>query len=167
MKTIARGLVISIVVAVCIMIFTKFIYFFPWYMTLVMETFNVSQTAATYNYMPETEYEDALDRLRDYPFFDDRPYDVSIEIKNASGDSAVGLDDPTDYNQDTQNDTTKPYRQKGEPITVTVSASYPFEIELWGKIINKDNILRLDIPVTFTLKTVGLKHYKDWDYYSD
>jgi hypothetical protein len=55
----------------------------------------------------------------------------------------------------------KPYRQRGEPLTVEIKAVYPFSITLWGKKLERE------IPVQFSMSTTGLKHYKDLDYYMD
>jgi hypothetical protein len=165
MQAIAKGVVISIVVAIFILVFTNSVFFFPWYMTVVMETFNISQVAATNNYMPKSEYDDALDRMKGYQIFKERPEGISVEVMNESGYDAVGNDNPVDYDQEKQNDKSKPYRQRGKPITVKVSAVYPFKLVLWGVDINLNNNLKLDIPVSFSLTTIGLKHYKDWDYY--
>ena len=49
--------------------------------------------------------------------------------------------------------------QRGETLTVTISAVYPLQVTLWGRLVEKE------IPLSFTFKAVGLKHYKDLDYY--
>ncbi|HOA97866.1 MAG TPA: hypothetical protein PKK29_08850, partial [Acetivibrio saccincola] len=53
----------------------------------------------------------------------------------------------------------KPYRQRGKPVTVEIRAVYPLSITLWGKEYERE------LPVSFSITTTGLKHYKDLDYY--
>ncbi|MDD2234880.1 MAG: hypothetical protein PHV03_08275 [Desulfitobacteriaceae bacterium] len=157
MQGIAKAILISILVTICIMLFSNMIFFFPWYMTLVTETFNLSQVAANDNYIKQSYYDDALDRLQNRPIFRDKPYDITIKATNDSGYFAVGDDDETIYLDLTEIE--KPYRQRGRPIEVKVSAVYPFSITLWGKKLERE------LPVNFLLTTTGLKHYKDLEYY--
>ncbi|HEX9058744.1 MAG TPA: hypothetical protein VF941_01040 [Clostridia bacterium] len=153
MQGVAKAVLISILVSVCILLFVNLVFFFPWYMTLVIETFNLSQVAANDNYIKQSYYDDALERLKDRPIFRDKPDKIVISAKNEGGFTAVGDNDETTYEALT--DLQKPYRQRGKPVTVEVDAVYPLSITLWGNKVEKD------IPVSFSLTTIGLKHYKD------
>lgn len=153
MRSMAKAILISILSTIGFLLFVNFIYFFPWYMTLVVETFNLSQAAANDNYVKYAYYDDVLDRIRERPIFRDRPYDVEITVTNSSGKNAVGYDDALLYVFSPDYD--KPYRQRGEPVTITIEAVYPLKVTLWG------NEIRRDLDVSFTMKAIGLKHYKD------
>lgn len=156
MRSMAKAILISILVTVGILLFVNLIFFFPWYMTMVTETFNLSQAAANDNYIKESYYEDALDRLRDRPIFRDKASDVVITVTNDSGRDAVGDDDSSVYAA--LADYQKPYEQRGEPVTIKIEAVYPLTITLWG------NKLEREIPVSYSMTTVGLKHYKDLEF---
>lgn len=157
MQGIAKAVLITILVTICIMLFVNLVFFFPWYMTLVTETFNLSQVAASDNYIKHAYYEDALDRLKDRPIFRDKADNISITVTNDSGYRAVGDNDETVYEYLTELE--KPYRQRGKPVKVEVEAVYPLAITLWG------HKLEREIPVSFSLTTIGLKHYKDLELY--
>ncbi|WP_238655345.1 hypothetical protein [Paenibacillus piscarius] len=159
MRGVAKSFLIAIVVAASIMVFTNLVFFFPWYMTLVIETFNLSQVAAGDNYIKQSYYDDALKRLKERPIYREHPDQIEIEAVNEDNGRAVGNDDETVYANATELE--KPYRQRGEPVTVTVRAVYPLSVRLWGE------ELRTEIPVSFSLTSVGLKHYKDLEYYFD
>lgn len=152
MTGIAKSILIAMIVAVCLMIFTQFIYFFPSYMTMVIETFNLSQIAASDNYIKNTYLTDSLRRLESHPNFSD----VKIDVTNADGSTATGYDDETLYEHSA--DSEKPYRQRGNEVQVEVSALYRLSITLWGTPVEEY------MRVSFTLTTTGLKHYKDLAY---
>lgn len=160
MQSFAKSILITLIVTAAVLMISNFIYFFPFYTTLVVETFNVSQKVATDNYMKESDFERELENLKNRAIYNKRPEQVEIIIKNADDQSAVGYDDPERYLDEGVTDDAKPYRQRGEPLTVTVKAVYPLTITLWGEPYVKE------IPVSFTLKTTGLKHYKDLEYYN-
>ncbi|MEK4043791.1 hypothetical protein NSU18_09005 [Paenibacillus sp. FSL H8-0048] len=159
MRGVAKSFLVAIVVAASIMVFTNLVFFFPWYMTLVIETFNLSQVAAGDNYIKQSYYDDALKRLKERPLYREHPDQIEVEALNEDNGRAIGNDDETVYANATELE--KPYRQRGEPVTVTVRAVYPLSVRLWGEEI------RTEIPVSFSLTSVGLKHYKDLDYYFD
>ncbi|MEK3903597.1 hypothetical protein [Paenibacillus sp. FSL R7-0179] len=159
MRGVAKSFLVAIVVAASIMVFTNLVFFFPWYMTLVIETFNLSQVAAGDNYIKQSYYDDALKRLKERPIYREHPDQIEVEALNEDNGRAIGNDDETVYANATELE--KPYRQRGEPVTVTVRAVYPLSVRLWGEEI------RTEIPVSFSLTSVGLKHYKDLDYYFD
>lgn len=157
MQGIAKGVLISIIVSIALMMLTSFIYFFPWYTTLLVETFNVSQIVAGDNYLKETYYEDTLDRLKDKPIYNKNPEDIEVVVKNEDGRNAIGDDDETIYANSSES--YKPYKQRGSTLEVELKAIYPLQVQIWGETYTKE------IPVSFSMKTVGLKHYKDLDYY--
>ena len=157
MQGFAKSILVAILVSVCLLLFTNLIFFFPWYMTLVVETFNLSQIAAGDNYVKHREYYGTLDNLKDKPIFRQKADRINIDVLNADGLPAIGYDNELDYYDLLD----KPYRQRGKLITVKISAEYPFSITLWGETLERP------FPVSFRLKTPGLKHYKDLDYYTD
>lgn len=158
MKGVAKATLISIVVTIALLMFTSFIYFFPWYTTLIVETFNISQIVAGDNYLKDSDYEDALARLKAKPIFKEYYDKIEIKVETEDGHEARGKDDETIY--ETSVDQDKPYRQRGYTITVKLSAVYPLKVTIWGKTYVQD------VPMDFSMKTVGLKHYKDLDYYT-
>lgn len=162
MRGFAKAILISIIVTVSFMIFTNFIYFFPWYTTLIVETFHVSQIVASDNYLKKDLKKEVLDKLKDRPIYRKKANRIEISANK----TRANLDDEIKHSAEGEdlepdkyfNDEDKPYRQRGESVTVTVSAVYPLSIRLWGKELERE------IPVSFTLKTIGLKHYKDLPY---
>ncbi len=159
MKGFAKACFISIIITIFIFMFTSFIYFFPWYTTLIVETFNVSQIVAGDNYLKQMYYDDTLDRLQNKPIFKDNPDKIELIVENEDGGKAIGYNDEELYEGSMEND--KPYKQRGRTIEVELQAVYPLKVTVWGNTYTKD------IPISFAMKTVGLKHYKDLEYYFD
>ena len=157
MQGVAKALLTTILVTICVMLFTNLVFFFPWYMTLVVETFNISQIAASDNYIKQSYYDDAMERLSTRPIFREKTGDIKIVATNDSGGSAIGNDDESYYEDLSENQ--KPYRQRGKPVTVEISAVYPLSVTLWGTKYERE------LPVSFSITTTGLKHYKDLEYY--
>ena len=62
MQGIAKAVLLTILTSVTILLFVNLAFFFPWYLTLVTETYSVSQIVAGDNYLKESYYEDALER---------------------------------------------------------------------------------------------------------
>ena len=159
MRGVAKAVLGVILSSVAILLLLNLAFFFPWYLTLITETYNVSQIVAGDNYMKETYYEDALERLQERPIFRDKEDKIEILVTNADGRSAIGDDDETIYYDSAEFD--KPYLQRGEELKVEIKAVYPFTITLWGEKLERE------LPVSFSMSTTGLKHYKDLDYYTD
>ncbi len=157
MEGVAKAVLISIIVSIAFMMLTSFIYFFPWYTTLLVETFNVSQIVAGDNYLKDTYYEDTLERLQEKPIYNKNPNDIKLIVTNEDGRNAVGNDDESIYSSSAEMN--KPYKQRGSTLEVELKATYPLQVKIWGKVYTKN------VPVSFSMKTVGLKHYKDLDYY--
>lgn len=157
MQKIAKSVLAAIIVSICILIFINLAFFFPWYSTIVIETFSLSQVASNDNYIKETYYYSTLDNLKDRPIFRDKPDKVKILVQNSDGSRAIGYDDASYY--EGLSDWEKPYRQRGETITITIEAVYPFTVTLWGE------KYEIELPVSFSLRTAGLKHYKDLEFY--
>lgn len=155
MRAFAKSILISILVSVAILLFTNFIYFFPWYMTLVVETFHLSQAVASDNYLTYDNKDYTLKRLKERPVYRDKADQIVISAKKDGGgeNSAEGWD-ASSY-EDALTDEEKPYKQRGYPVTVRIEAVYPLSIKLWGEKYERE------IPVSFSLTTTGLKHYKD------
>ena len=157
MQKVAKAVLVAILVSICILLFMNLAFFFPWYSTMVIETFNLSQVVANDNYIKETYYYNTLYNLQDRPIYNDKPDKVEIIVENADGSDAIGRDDATYY--EGLSEWEKPYRQRGEPITITIKAVYPFTVTLWGE------EYEIELPVSFSLRTAGLKHYKDLEFY--
>jgi hypothetical protein len=161
-----KAVLIAVISTVVLFLIVQLAFFFPFYLTIVVETFNLSNIAANDNYVRQMYYDQSLESLRERPMFNNvRTPDVTIEIINADGMTAIGEDDDSIYNQyDGQflpNGTRKPYLQRGNPVTVTINAVYPIEMTLWGRTITRP------FPVSFSMTSIGLKYYKDldWDWY--
>ena len=148
----AKAILASIIVAIIVLMLTNFIFFFPWYLTLIYETFNLSQTAANDNYVKQVYYDATLDRLKDTPVFSDKANEIEIIAPVGNNNETIYEDYP---------DWEKPYKQRGQPINVEINAVYPFRITVAGKKIERD------LPVSFSLTVTGLKYYKDLEYSSD
>ena len=159
MKGFAKAVLAAIFVSVAFMIFINFIYFFPWYMTIIYETFNLTQIAANDNYVKESYYNDILYRLKEKPMFREKAEKIEIIVLNDDGYTAIGNDDETIYEDSL--DYEKPYKQRNSHLSVEIKAVYPLSVTLWGQKVERE------IPVSFSLKTTGLKHYKDLDYYTE
>lgn len=176
MAGLAKAILVTIIGAAALFLLTHLAFLFPFYMTVVAETFNLANVAANDNYVKETYWENSLDSLIERPIFEKSwgwksgdgwdTGNIRIKVTNANPDTghnrAVGSDYEFDYNWDgggpSPGGEYKPYCQRGEPIRVTVSAAYPLEITLWGR------TLRREVPLSFSITTMGLKYYKDLDY---
>ncbi|MCL2048460.1 MAG: hypothetical protein FWG87_07005 [Defluviitaleaceae bacterium] len=163
-----KAVLIAIISTVVLFLIMQLAFFFPFYLTIVVEAFNLSNIAANDNYVKEMYYDHSLDGLRSRAVFNKLPDEIMIEIvaTDASGNTweAVGDDDERTYShQDGPyvNGTRKPYLQRGSPVTVTITAVYPIEMTLWGRTITHP------FPVSFSMTSIGLKYYKDleWDGY--
>ncbi|WP_058487004.1 hypothetical protein [Defluviitalea phaphyphila] len=158
MKSFAKAIITVIMSVTALFITMNFLFFFPWYLTIVYEAFQISQEVAQDNYLKYSIYEERLEDLKNKPIFNKRPDSIEIIVENANGDSAIGEDDETIY----FNSISKPYLQRGEIITITIKAEYLVQFPLL------DNTkIETVIPAEFTLKTTGTKYYKDLDYYED
>ncbi|MDR1687854.1 MAG: hypothetical protein LBS21_04495 [Clostridiales bacterium] len=162
MRALGKTVIGAIVISVLIVFFTKLAGMFPFYLTMITETFNLANIAATDNYIKEQYYTDSLDGLRSLPLYRENASSVEIEILNADGRTAVGDND--EYGYIDADPSFKPYLQRGNPVSIRISAVYPFQFELWGR------PTAFDVPVSFSLTTVGLRYYKDLpidDLYAD
>ena len=181
-----KAVLVAIVAAAVLLVLTHLAFFFPFYMTIVVETFNLANVAANDNYVRHEYWQESLDGLRNRPIFS-KAYgwdekNISIEVikgtPNATdkqrcdsicaagnacnGRCAVGYNGTYAsayfYDENGWADKAKPYRQRGQPLTVTVRAVYPFEVTMWGKSIKQQ------WPVSFRITTIGLRYYKDLPY---
>lgn len=179
MAALGKMVIGAILISVTIMFLSSLAMLFPFYMTIVTETFKLANIAAADNYVKERYYDDALEGLRSRPLFNrDNTDDAEIYVFNAVGIElldwdgsgrtiqakseslrggegwAVGSNSEFDYN-DIDGASGKPYRQQGSKIRVIITAEYPFEFSLWGQPAG------FNVPVSFSLTTNGLKYYKD------
>ncbi|NLL05339.1 MAG: hypothetical protein GX270_06025 [Clostridiaceae bacterium] len=143
----AKVILISILVVAAFIVFTNFVLFFPWYMTLAYETQNLASIAANYNYLPQDEKVFILDNLKNKPVFNKCP--DKIEISS---------DQEGEYSYEYYKDldiSLKPYLQRGETFYVEIRAAYPFRFELAG------SERQIDYEVSFRLPVTGIRYYKD------
>ena len=157
-----KVVLIAILAVACIIVFFNLAFFFPFYMEVIQTAFHVSQTISTYNYLANDCYEDMLGELKGRPIFQERAASVRIEAKHENGRDAIERNGPYDVNTyyyPLGRDEDKPYVQMGNLVTVTVSAVYPFQMQMLGS-----QISAADVPVAFTMTTVTTRHYKDLDY---
>lgn len=143
----AKVILISIIVVTMFVVFTNFVLFFPWYMTLAYETYNLASVAANYNYLPQDEKEFVLENLKSKPVFKECPDKIGISSDH-EGEFSY------DYYKDLDN-SLKPYVQRGEPFYVEIQAAYPFRIQLAG------SERQINYDVSFRLPVTGIRYYKD------
>ena len=153
MVGIAKIVLKAVIISALIIFLTKLSALFPFYMTIVVETFNLANIAAADNYVKEPYFDAALQGLQERPLFNLRPDDVKITIFNEDGRRAVGSADEYDYLEAEDRD--KPYMQRGKTVQIRIEAWYPFEFTMWGRPVG------FDVPISFSLDTIGLKYYKD------
>ena len=181
-----KAVLVAIVASAALFILTQLAFFFPFYMTIVVETFNLANIAANDNYVRHDYWSESLDGLRERPIFSKafswNEDNISIEVikgrpdpmdgrkcgnicaagNACDGKCAVGYSgfyaSAYFYDENGWADNAKPYRQRGEPVTVTVRAVYPFEVTMWGRSI------RREWPVSYHITTIGLRYYKDLPY---
>jgi len=173
MVAVAKTILIAILAGVAFIIVLQVAYFFPFYMTMVVEAFNMANIAANDNYIKVEYYEDALDKLRDRPMFNKfnstDPHLAQIiarHIDEYDRDDGDAIEPSPGHPETYYNavdgpivsGVTKPYRQRGNAIKVTVNAWYPLRMTLWGR-----EVTPVDIPVSFSMTTTTLKYYKDLD----
>ena len=157
-----KVVLIAILTVACIIVFFNLAFFFPFYMEVIQTAFHVSQTVSTYNYLANDCYEDILGELRGRPIFVERAASVRIEARHDNGRDAIERIGPLDVNSHYYHlgrDEDKPYVQMGNMVTITVSAVYPFRMQMLGS-----QFSAADVPVSFTMTTVTTRHYKDLDY---
>lgn len=130
----AKSIVIVLLVCAVFLITTNFIFFFPWYMTLAYETYNLSTLSAQHNYIEEEEAWMIINNLNQKPFFKENP----IDIDDIDGRFDTGL-------------------QRGDQFSVTIKASYPIRMDMGFFQIERD------WPVSFAVETTCLYFDKTLD----
>ncbi|MCL2633125.1 MAG: DUF4320 family protein [Oscillospiraceae bacterium] len=157
MVGVLKAVLIAIVSVIVLILIMQLAFFFPFYMTVVIETAKLANIAATDNYLKVSYLADSEMLLRERPIFNNTEFEITVT--NADGRNAVGFDNSLIYEEDEYlADNFKPYLQRGEPITVTMTAEYPIEVILWGRPLP----LR-PVEVSYSVTTIGLRYYKDLD----
>ena len=166
-----KAILIAIIASAALFVLTHLALFFPFYMTIIVETFNLANVAANDNYVKQMHYDAAFERLTQDRHLFSKTWqwdsgsgpdagwangNVRIRVLNSDNERAVGSNNEFDY-IDPAFIGTKPYRQRGELITVYVGAAYPIEISMWNW------TFRHTIDVSFSMDTIGLRYYKDLD----
>ena len=155
-----KAVLIATIAVAVIVVFVNMAFFFPWYMEVIQTTFEISQLVSTDNYLAYDYYEDILNGLKEKPIFRERPGSVTIEAWHENERSAIETGGPMDVNAYYPLDEEhKPYVQMGNLVTITVSAAYPFRMQLFGRPVNA-----ADIPISFSMTAVTTRHYKDLEY---
>jgi hypothetical protein len=143
----ARAILAAILVVTVFVLFTNFVLFFPWYMTLAYETYNLASIASNYNYLPLNEKEFVLEKLKTKPVFNENPEKIRI-YSNYEGEYSY------EYYRDMDN-SLKPYGQRGETFYVEIQAAYPFKIKIG------ETEREIAYNVSFRLPVTGIRYYKD------
>lgn len=131
----AKSIVIVLLVCAVFLITTNFIFFFPWYMTLAYETYNLSTLSAQHNYIDEDEAWMIIENLNKKPFFEENP----ISLGDIEGQFEPEV------------------LQRGDQFSVTINAKYPIRMDMSFFKIERD------WPVSFTVETTCLYFNKDLD----
>ncbi len=158
----AKGILVTIISSVALVLFLNISFFFPWYMTIVETTFELSQMIASDNYLTFDNYNGVYSNLKERPIFKKRNGDkqLKIEVTHENGKPAIDMSgNPASYYYDLMDENAKPYVQRGKRVSITIHAQYPLQMTLWGK-----EMKVADIPVEFSMNTTTLKHYKDLDF---
>lgn len=159
----AKGIVVALLVSVAMVFMMNVAFFFPWYINVIETCFEVSQIVANENYLPGDDYHNIYGELKSKPIFNKRNDESELYIKVTHENGKNGIEYATGTNAEDyyyMSESSKPYVQRGNLATVTVGASYPFQMTLGGK-----ELQLADIPVEISIKTSTLKYYKDLSYY--
>ena len=160
----AKAILIAILSVASILVLFNMAFFFPWYMEVIETTYEISQWVATDNYLSYENYSAIYNDLKGKPIFEERTgeKELKIEVVHENGKNAIEESGPHDVNTyyyPLDKEDEKPYVQMGNLVTISVTATYPFRMQILGKKINA-----ADIPVTFSMTTVTTRHYKDLPY---
>jgi len=157
-----KAILISVITVAAIIVFVNMAFFFPWYMEVIQTTFKISQIVSTDNYLARDYYEGFMDELAGKPIFRDRAENVAIEAVHENGKNAIEESGPHDvdtFYYPISDEESKPYVQMGNLVTITVHATYPFRMKMFGR-----PVTAADIPVSFSMTTATTRHYKDLEY---
>ena len=161
----AKSILVAMLAAVAMVIMMNVAFFFPWYINVIETCFEVSQIVANENYLPGDDYHNIYGELSNRPIFNKRngADELSIEVTHQSSKNGKETEcgRTAEYYYD-KPESEKPYVQKGNPVTVTVKATYPFQMNIAG-----NEVEVADIPVEISINTMTLKYYKDLEYYVD
>lgn len=159
MKAVANSILATLLISIFILTFTNFILLFPWYLTLVYETMNLSTDVATTNGITQSMVDNVVNDLKDKPLFprnDPELTNVKIFISDVNN-AEVEYDVRDDLFSDKE---IKYRRQRGEKIKIGIEAIFPFDIKVFGQPFHRD------IPIRFNLSTTGTRYYKDLEEYT-
>ncbi len=136
MKGVANSILITLIVAFIVVTFTNSIAFFPWYLSLIYETFNLSIRAANDNFITAEVENEIMSNLRSKPIFKDTGIPISI-----SG--------------------AKTYQKRGKPFSVGITSEFPFKISITGGSSGQVALIDKRINIGFNLKTTGINYDKE------
>lgn len=147
MKTVANSILAALLVSIFLLTFTNFIMFFPWYLTLVFETFNLSTQAAGANYIKPEMVRFIEDDLKSRPLFKNPAVKDMVYVQ-MDGSRIRPSDDEISVK-------TAYCKQRGSAFKVSITASFPFIIKAFGNTFTRTQ------EVTFELPTTGVRYYKE------
>jgi hypothetical protein len=143
MKFMANSILVVLIMTIFIMVFSNFILFFPWYLTLIYQTYNLSIQASGENYVTNLMVIDVKNDLKSRPIFN----------KMEEGDIKINMNDmELDGVMEPQ------YLQRGESFAVGIECSFPFEINVG------ETRFKRSVRVKFEVPTTGLKYYRELGY---
>ena len=158
-----KAFLIAIIAVAALVLFMNMAFFFPWYLEIIQTTFEVSQWVATYNYLDSDNYERIHTDLSEKPIFRERKTAVAITAYHDGDKTRDAIDQVLPYNMSLsyydEDPTKKPYVQMGNMVEITVSAAYPFRMQIFG-----EPLVLADINVSFPMTTTTTRHYKDLPY---
>lgn len=146
MKAVANTILAALLISIFMLTFTNFIMLFPWYLTLVYETMNLSTDVATVNGITVDMLENVTNDLKDKPLFKRKMSDLKVLIDD---------EDVTDIVFTEQ---VMLRKQRGESIRVGIRAVFPFDLRLFGVTYSYEQ------EIMFDLTTTGVRYYKDMPY---
>jgi hypothetical protein len=152
MKAVANSILAVLLISIFIMTFTNFIMLFPWYLTLVYETTNLSNDAATVNGITKNMVDNVINDLQDKPLFKRKMSDLKIYISDEADPDSEHEVSRAVFSDDSE---VKYRRQRGRKVKVGIEAVFPFDLKIFGKTYS------YEMPVRFNLTASGVRYYKD------
>ncbi|NLP15143.1 MAG: hypothetical protein GX383_11865 [Clostridium sp.] len=146
MKGVANSILAVVLVSFFVLSFTNFLLFFPWYLTLIYNTFNVATEASIVNYVTSDMVENVISDLESKPLYKDHIGEVKVYMNNV--EVKRGVDNPALR------------LQKGQTFSITIKADFPFVVKIFG------NEFERKLPIRFTIPSTGVRYYKDMDPYA-
>ena len=190
MATPIKAVLVAIIASAALFLLTHLAFFFPFYITVVVETFNLANVAANDNYVKYEHWKSSLDGLLASPMISKaQEWEewsdgfVSIEVikgtpfgangvrcenlcaagMSCKGDCAIGANVTSGYS-----DFYYDLEGWGENARPYRQRGYPVTVTVRAvypfEIAMWDWRIRDFVHVSYSITTIGLKYYKDLDY---